>query len=63
MVRTVSPSYFFEGAPTVGKKTLAPKEGELSESTIVSFLATREGAALVQGLPRDQRKAHSPEPY
>jgi transcriptional regulator with XRE-family HTH domain len=43
----VSPSYFFEGAPTVGKKTLAPKEGELSESAIVSFLATREGAVLV----------------
>jgi transcriptional regulator with XRE-family HTH domain len=43
----VSPSYFFEGAPTVGKKTPAPKEGELSESAIVSFLATREGGALV----------------
>ena len=45
----VSPSYFFEGAPTVGKKTPAPKEGELSESAIVAFLATREGAALVRG--------------
>jgi transcriptional regulator with XRE-family HTH domain len=45
----VSPSYFFEGAPTDGKKPPAPKEGELSESTIVSFLATREGAALLRG--------------
>jgi transcriptional regulator with XRE-family HTH domain len=45
----VSPSYFFEGAPTVGKKTPAPKEGELSESEIVSFLATREGITLVRG--------------
>ena len=41
--------YFFEGAPTVGKKTPAPKEGELSESSIVSFLGTREGATLVRG--------------
>jgi transcriptional regulator with XRE-family HTH domain len=45
----VSPFYFFEGAPTVGKKTPAPQEGELSEGTIVSFLGTREGAALVRG--------------
>jgi transcriptional regulator with XRE-family HTH domain len=45
----VSPSYFFEGAPTVGKKTPAPREGELSESATVSFLATREGVALVRG--------------
>ncbi len=44
----VSPFYFFEGAPTVGKKAPAPKEGELSEQTIVSFLATTEGAALVR---------------
>jgi transcriptional regulator with XRE-family HTH domain len=45
----VSPFYFFEGAPTVGKKAPAPDEGELSEHTIVSFLGTREGAALVRG--------------
>jgi transcriptional regulator with XRE-family HTH domain len=45
----VSPFYFFEGAPTVGKKTPTPNEGELSEHTIVSFLGTREGAALVRG--------------
>src|SRR5580704_6362848 len=44
----VPPSYFFEGAPTVGKKQPAPQEGELSENTIVSFLGTREGAALVR---------------
>ena len=44
----VPPSYFFEGAPTVGKKQPAPQEGELSEETIVSFLGTREGAALVR---------------
>jgi len=44
----VPPSYFFEGAPTVGKKQLSPQEGELSESDIVSFLGTREGAALVR---------------
>jgi transcriptional regulator with XRE-family HTH domain len=45
----VSPFYFFEGAPSVGKKMPAPKEGELSEGAIVSFLGTREGAALVRG--------------
>jgi transcriptional regulator with XRE-family HTH domain len=45
----VSPFYFFEGAPTVGKKTPAPQEGELPEGVIVSFLGTREGAALVRG--------------
>jgi transcriptional regulator with XRE-family HTH domain len=45
----VSPFYFFEGAPTVGKKTPTPNEGELSEHTIVSFLGTRDGAALVRG--------------
>jgi transcriptional regulator with XRE-family HTH domain len=45
----VPPSYFFEGAPTVGKKAPAPSEGELPEGSIVSFLGTREGAALVRG--------------
>jgi transcriptional regulator with XRE-family HTH domain len=45
----VPASYFFDGAPTVGKKSAAPKEGELPEGTIVSFLGTREGAALVRG--------------
>jgi transcriptional regulator with XRE-family HTH domain len=45
----VSPFYFFEGAPTVGKKAPTPNEGELSEHAIVSFLGTREGAALVRG--------------
>jgi len=44
----VPPAYFFEGAPTAGKKASAPSEGELSEDTIVSFLGTREGAALVR---------------
>ena len=44
----VPPSYFFEGAPTIGKKQPAPQEGELSEGAIVSFLGTREGAALVR---------------
>ena len=45
----VSPFYFFEGAPTVGKKMPMPIEGELSERAIVSFLGTRDGAALVRG--------------
>ncbi len=45
----VPPSYFFEGAPTVGKKASAPSEGELSEGAILSFLTTREGASLVRG--------------
>jgi transcriptional regulator with XRE-family HTH domain len=45
----VSPIYFFEGAPTVGKKKAAPQEGDLPEGDIVSFLGTREGAALVRG--------------
>ena len=44
----VPPSYFFEGVPIAGKKTPAPREGEISEDTIVSFLGTREGAALVR---------------
>ena len=44
----VSPFYFFEGAPTVGKKMPAPQEGELTEGAIVSFLGTREGAVLVR---------------
>ena len=44
----VPPSYFFEGVPTVGKKQPAPQEDELSEHSIVSFLGTREGAALVR---------------
>ena len=44
----VPPSYFFEGIPTGGKKQHAPSEGELSEDSIVSFLGTREGAALVR---------------
>jgi transcriptional regulator with XRE-family HTH domain len=44
----VPPAYFFEGAPTVGKKLSTPHEGELSENDIVSFLGTREGAALAR---------------
>jgi transcriptional regulator with XRE-family HTH domain len=44
----VPPSYFFEGASTVGKKQAAAQEGGLSEGAIVSFLGTREGAALVR---------------
>jgi transcriptional regulator with XRE-family HTH domain len=44
----VPPSYFFEGVPIAGKKTPAPREGEISEDTIVPFLGTREGAALVR---------------
>lgn len=45
----VAPAYFFEGVPTVGEKAPVPKEGELSEHEIVSFLATRAGATLVRG--------------
>jgi transcriptional regulator with XRE-family HTH domain len=45
----VSPFYFFDGAPAVGKKMPTPREGELSEDSIVSFLGTREGTALVRG--------------
>jgi transcriptional regulator with XRE-family HTH domain len=45
----VPPSYFFDGAPTIGRKMPAPQEGELPEGSIVSFLGTREGAALVRG--------------
>ena len=44
----VPPSYFFDGAPTVGKKISASRDGELSEGSIISFLGTREGAALVR---------------
>jgi transcriptional regulator with XRE-family HTH domain len=49
-------SYFFEGAPTVGKKQPAPQEGELSENDIVSFLGTREGAALVRAFMAIEQK-------
>jgi transcriptional regulator with XRE-family HTH domain len=52
----VPPSYFFEGVPTVGKKQLAPQEGELSEHSIVSFLGTREGAALVRAFMAIKQK-------
>jgi transcriptional regulator with XRE-family HTH domain len=52
----VPPSYFFEGAPTVGKKAPAPSEGVLSEHTIVSFLGTREGAALVRAFMAVKQK-------
>ena len=52
----VPPSYFFEGAPTVGKKQPAPEEGELSENDIVSFLGTREGAALVRAFMTVKQK-------
>jgi transcriptional regulator with XRE-family HTH domain len=52
----VPPSYFFEGVPTVGKKQPAPQEGELSEETIVSFLGTREGAALVRAFMAIKQK-------
>jgi transcriptional regulator with XRE-family HTH domain len=52
----VPPSYFFEGVPIVGKKTPAPREGELSEDTIVSFLGTREGAALVRAFMAVKQK-------
>ena len=53
----VPPSYFFEGAPTVGKKQPAPQEGELSENDIVSFLGTREGAALVRAFIAIKQKS------
>jgi len=52
----VPPSYFFEGVPTVGKKPPAPQEGEISEDTIVSFLGTREGAALVRAFMAIKQK-------
>jgi transcriptional regulator with XRE-family HTH domain len=52
----VPPSYFFEGAPMVGKKAPAPSEGELSEDSIVSFLGTREGAALVRAFMAIKQK-------
>ena len=50
----VPPSYFFVGLPAVGKKQL-PQEGELSEETIVSFLGTREGVALVRAFWRSNK--------
>jgi len=53
----VSPFYFFEGAPTVGKKAPVPNEGELSEDAIVSFLGTREGAALVRSFIAIKQKS------
>jgi transcriptional regulator with XRE-family HTH domain len=52
----VPPSYFFEGVPAVGKKQPAPQEGELSEGTIVTFLGTREGAALVRAFMSIKQK-------
>ena len=35
----------------------APQEGELSESAILSFLATREGAALVRSFLAIEQKS------
>jgi hypothetical protein len=35
----------------------APQEGELSEGAIVSFLGTREGAALVRGFLSIKQKS------
>ncbi len=52
----VPPSYFFEGLPTVGKKQTAPQEGKLPEDEIVSFLGTREGAALVRAFMAIKQK-------
>ena len=52
----VPPSYFFEGAPTIGKKQPAPQEGALPEGAIVSFLGTREGAALVRAFMAIKQK-------
>jgi transcriptional regulator with XRE-family HTH domain len=52
----VPPSYFFEGLPTVGKKAPAPSEGDLSEDSIVLFLGTREGAALVRAFMAIKQK-------
>src|SRR5579862_9171713 len=49
-------SYFFEGLPAAGKKQLAPQEGELSENDVVSFLGTREGAALVRAFMAIKQK-------
>ena len=53
----VSPFYFFEDAPTVEKKMPTPVEGNISESAIVSFLRTREGAALVRGFLAIKQKS------
>jgi transcriptional regulator with XRE-family HTH domain len=53
----VPPSYFFEGAPTDGKKQPAAQEGGLPEASIVSFLGTREGAALVRAFTAIKQKA------
>ena len=52
----VPPSYFFDGLPMVGKKIPAPKEGQLPEDEIVSFLGTREGAALVRAFMAIKQK-------
>ena len=52
----VPPSYFFNGAPTAGKRAPAPSEGHLSEDAIVSFLGTLEGAALVRAFMEVKRK-------
>jgi transcriptional regulator with XRE-family HTH domain len=52
----VPPSYFFEGAPSAGRKQPAPREGELSENDIVSFLGTREGVALVRAFMAIKQK-------
>ena len=57
----VSPFYFFEGAPTVGKKMPAQKEGELSEEAILSFLANPRGRRSCPWLSRDQTKDNSQE--
>jgi transcriptional regulator with XRE-family HTH domain len=52
----VSPFYFFDGAPITGKKIPTPIEAGLSEDKIVSFLGTREGAALVRAFMAVKQK-------
>jgi len=47
---------FLRACQPVGKKQPAPQEGELSEVTIVSFLGTREGAALVRAFMAIKQK-------
>ena len=51
----VPPSYFFEGAPTVGKSNLRRRKASY-QKTIVSFLGTREGAALVRAFMAIKQK-------
>jgi len=54
----VSPFYFFEGAPTVGKKMPAPQEGELAEGAIVHSSGPVRARLLCAAFSRSKKNQY-----